>query len=430
MVVGSVNSGVLTNPPFFPSRSGIVRSSPLKRNLEMSIYSDDDNEDDDNENVDPGKLNGKGQKRQKCTTYENESAQTKSAPPPVTNKSALPPVPSTPTPHRFDLKEQLPPPAGRSPPRAKCIKPFTPNRNPGQTPSQKKRIQGSSLLRNDSVPPPFSIAAALSGSLTSSVPKKSSNLVPASHRRRSSYKPSLDFKIYTDSPHEDLTNLMQHSTSVLDLSDDKEEKARKCDAADKEKENIPPGSCTAASGTEDGVAKNDEEGNEKMENADRNALGELNPADFATKEQLEADAEAEAAAAAATAPAADATAANTTDDAATHTGAAPDGNEATGNDESAESNKPEAKTVTKKGKKTGEKAAKQPKGKGRKNTAGRRKRNVAPPSSPPPQLETVAEEASSLSEDEKELSAADRSAISGWIQTGAPALPNCDILVA
>lgn len=382
----------------------------------MDIYSDND----DGENADPEKPGDKGgQKRPKYTIYEDESAHPKSAPPPVTSKSSLPPVPSTPTPHRFDLKKELPPPAGRSPPRAKSIKPFTPLCKRGQTP-HKKRIQGSSLLRSDTVRPPFSLAAALSGTLTSSVPKKSSNLVPLSHQRKLSQKPSWDFKIHVDSPHEELTNLMQHSTSVLDLSDDKEAKAKQRALADKEKENIPPEGDAAAAEAQDAAAKNDGEGNEKMENADRQALDELNPADFATKEQIEADAKAAAEA--------NATTTVTADDATARADAASDGNDATtANVEDNEPKKSESETETKKEKKTGEKSTKKPKAKGRKTTAGKRKRNVAPPSPP---LETVAEEGCSLSEDEKELSPADRSAISGWIQTGAPALPACDIMVA
>ncbi|KAL2111631.1 hypothetical protein VUR80DRAFT_9642 [Thermomyces stellatus] len=51
-------------------------------------------------------------------------------------------------------------------------------------------------------------------------------------------KPSWFFDIHEDTPDQEMTNLLQHSTCVLDISSDEESTARARD--DRGKENVPP----------------------------------------------------------------------------------------------------------------------------------------------------------------------------------------------
>ncbi|KAE8354210.1 hypothetical protein BDV28DRAFT_131430 [Aspergillus coremiiformis] len=104
--------------------------------------------------------------------------------------------------------------AGRSP-QGKSCKPFA-----RRATIAKGRHESAS---KKSVHRPFSLAAALaSGKPTSQSTLKS----PA----------SWSFDIYVDSEQEEMTNLMQHSTCVLDISDDES----KVEPSGRGKENIPP----------------------------------------------------------------------------------------------------------------------------------------------------------------------------------------------
>ncbi|KAM6518834.1 hypothetical protein FSOLCH5_007597 [Fusarium solani] len=55
-------------------------------------------------------------------------------------------------------------------------------------------------------------------------------------------KASWFFEIHEDTPEQEMTNLLQHSTCVLDISSDEEsERKRSRDRAEgRDKENIPP----------------------------------------------------------------------------------------------------------------------------------------------------------------------------------------------
>jgi hypothetical protein len=77
---------------------------------------------------------------------------------------------------------------------------------------------------------PFSLGAALSATAPLSAV---ATPVVKTHGRA-----EWDFEIYEDTPGEEAANLMEHSTSVLDISSD-EESGRK-EKGDKGKENVPP----------------------------------------------------------------------------------------------------------------------------------------------------------------------------------------------
>jgi hypothetical protein len=78
------------------------------------------------------------------------------------------------------------------------------------------------------------------------------------------------FDIHEDTPDEELGNLMQHSTEVLDISDDEDRKARLL--AEVGKENIAPPEYTGRQRT---IARRD-----LMSDDVRTPLGDLKPSDF------------------------------------------------------------------------------------------------------------------------------------------------------
>ncbi|EFR00920.1 hypothetical protein MGYG_03923 [Nannizzia gypsea CBS 118893] len=80
---------------------------------------------------------------------------------------------------------------------------------------------------------PFSIADALNGTFTVSRPVvESASSTTAKTRRPKAW----DFEIHADTEQDEMANLMEHSTCVLDISDDEEKQARE----NRGKENIPP----------------------------------------------------------------------------------------------------------------------------------------------------------------------------------------------
>jgi hypothetical protein len=98
---------------------------------------------------------------------------------------------------------------------------------------------------------PFSIDAALSGTISSYTPPAPSVTTPAAETTPPapvlSKKPAKSmpntwfFEIHEDTPDQEATNLMEHSASVLDISsDDDSVSARAKDAQERGKENVPP----------------------------------------------------------------------------------------------------------------------------------------------------------------------------------------------
>ncbi|KAL8829405.1 MAG: hypothetical protein Q9170_006180 [Blastenia crenularia] len=79
-----------------------------------------------------------------------------------------------------------------------------------------------------------------------------------------------DFTIHEDTPDEELTNLMEHSTCTLDISDD-ENRGKFRD--DRDKENIPPPGCPVS--TIHPIGRRD-----MMTDGVRSPLGKLNTADY------------------------------------------------------------------------------------------------------------------------------------------------------
>lgn len=149
-------------------------------------------------------------------------------------------------------------PAGRSPPPKvqQSCKPFARRANVAKTRSEPTTRR--------SVGRPFSLATALSNGKSKG---QSASKMPA----------SWGFEIHVDSEQEEMTNLMQHSTGVLDISDDE----GKVEPAGRGKENIPPSdlglSLPTGRQSESAAAAARKS---PMAEDSRIALGELNAADY------------------------------------------------------------------------------------------------------------------------------------------------------
>ena len=167
-------------------------------------------------------------------------------------------------------------PAGRSPTRGKRSGLLSSRR---QTAGPYTRVDPPSFNLSSSSGAPFSLDAALKGTIPG---YNSRSQVPAKDilfSEPTDVKAGWFFEIHEDTKEQEMTNLLQHSTCVLDISSDEEseEKAQREKDEGRDKENVPPSddvSQTAARytprlGLDDMVVEKE-----------RVALGEMNAADF------------------------------------------------------------------------------------------------------------------------------------------------------
>ncbi|EAW14851.1 uncharacterized protein ACLA_002620 [Aspergillus clavatus NRRL 1] len=217
----------------------------------------------DTENINPATLN-MSTKRKRGSDEEDHQTVKSTFKSPKSSRVALvtiesksaPLMPSTifKAPLPKPKSSSAPKPIGRSPP-PKTSKPFA--RRSTITKSRPHSTGKKSVAR------PFSIAAAL-GTL-----KPKSQPTPKAPA-------SWAFDIYVDSEQEEMTNLMQHSTCVLDISDDE----CKVETSSRGKENIPPSELGLGlphfrqSETTRPTRKTE------MTDEPRSPLGELNAADY------------------------------------------------------------------------------------------------------------------------------------------------------
>jgi hypothetical protein len=129
-------------------------------------------------------------------------------------------------------------PAGRSPTRKRIG-----ILNRRRTASSFTRVDPPKFSVGPVADAPFSIAAALSGTIPSYRARQASTSKPASSSiPRSILEPERKsgwfFDIHEDTAEEMMTNLMEHSTCTLDISSDEETEARRRD--ERGKENVPP----------------------------------------------------------------------------------------------------------------------------------------------------------------------------------------------
>ncbi|KAL4978877.1 hypothetical protein BDW66DRAFT_128932 [Aspergillus desertorum] len=223
----------------------------------------------DSENIDPMALKPtlKSTKRKRAADDEDDLIPTKSPMKPTKSTStgfaifedsvalSTPKKTTQSTPKSAPLK-----PAGRSP-QLKATRPFARRATIAKSRPESAR---------KGVSRPFSLAAALSTSKSKSKSQPAPTLkMPA----------SWSFEIYVDSEQEEMTNLMQHSTCVLDISDDEGKDESLSDH--RGKENIPPADLgislppSRQQGSPAAAARKS-----KMVDEPRSPLGELNAADY------------------------------------------------------------------------------------------------------------------------------------------------------
>ncbi|GKT84089.1 thymidylate kinase [Colletotrichum tofieldiae] len=164
-------------------------------------------------------------------------------------------------------------PAGRSPTRSKRSGIL----------SNRRRTAGpytrSVILRLC----PFSLDAALKGTIPSYAARSSvasSSRTAAKDLLEPDLKASWFFDIHEDTPEQEMTNMLQHGTCVLDISSDEESerKASRDRAEGRDKENVPPVDDVSQTSARRSVRRTDED--DMVFEKERIALGEMDASEF------------------------------------------------------------------------------------------------------------------------------------------------------
>ncbi|KAF9737375.1 hypothetical protein PMIN06_001222 [Paraphaeosphaeria minitans] len=212
-------------------------------------------EDDDSENADPSIFNSP---TKKCKTSDASSKPSNFAlvPSPLRTREPLTVSPAIPSVRKAlsspNTTTCTPISHSRGSPKHKRIGALSKRR---ASSSPFRRVDPPSFSAHSSPALPFSIDAALSGTIPNYAPKPiatptlapvpvSASVAPASHVEDSMPK-SWFFEIHEDTPEQEAANLMEHSASVLDISsdDDAATKAHN-EELERGKENIPPSDFT------------------------------------------------------------------------------------------------------------------------------------------------------------------------------------------
>ncbi|KAI0907468.1 hypothetical protein F4823DRAFT_552825 [Ustulina deusta] len=280
--------------------SAISSPSPVKRKAS------DVTESDDSENVDPVLFTkrakgadsffpSKGSFIKPSTFFLTKSASTNDLPVASAPKAAAPRPRSLLNPKSPAAKlntsiarsSPLSAPAGRSPTRGK------------RSGILSSRKHGSSFARVD--PPvfglstgssaaPFSLDTALKGTISgytsrgdvSSSKKPLSGLSDFSGLHEPDMSSSWFFDIHEDTEEQEMTNLLQHSTCVLDISSDEESETRRQRERAEGKENIPPADDLSQT-SRPRAARLAAGADEMVIEKERNPLGEMDPRQYYAK---------------------------------------------------------------------------------------------------------------------------------------------------
>ncbi|KAI0014699.1 hypothetical protein F4780DRAFT_187566 [Xylariomycetidae sp. FL0641] len=280
------------------TQNAIPTLSPSKRKAPASIDADDF------ENIDPlyfskrpkgvDALPGKDETKPQTFLFTKSSS---------TNDLSLTSKPATATPRPRTLLNPKSPaaklntsvarsppvsaPAGRSPTRGKRsgILSASRRRNTGSFARVDPPIFG--LSSNISSPAPFSLDAALKGTIpsyasrndASSKPKSSSSLsLELGNLHEPSVKSDWLFDIHEDTPEQEMTNLLQHSTCVLDISSDEESESRRARERAEGKENVPPADDVSQTARSRASAR--QTADDMVVEKERVALGEMDAKEF------------------------------------------------------------------------------------------------------------------------------------------------------
>lgn len=167
--------------------------------------------------------------------------------------------------------------------KPKVVQPASAPAATGRSPKSKRigilsrrRVSSSPFTRVD--PPsfgssnglPFSIDAALSGSVSTYNPNQPPNPHLLAKSSRKAQQKKWMFDIHEDTPEQESSNLLQHSTCTLDISDDE---GRPKD--DRGKENIPPLDYVVSANANRSISRND-----MMTDEPRTPLGDLEASQY------------------------------------------------------------------------------------------------------------------------------------------------------
>ncbi|KAL1593810.1 hypothetical protein SLS60_010542 [Paraconiothyrium brasiliense] len=208
-------------------------------------------EDDDSENVDPSIFNSPT-KKSRTTDGSSKPSKFSLVPSPLKAREPLTASPCIPSIRKAlsspNTTTSTPINHSRGSPKHKRIGALSKRR---ASTSPFRRVDPPSFSAHSSPALPFSIDAALSGTIPNYTPKPVATPTPApvpdfapaasSNHVEDSMPKSWFFEIHEDTPEQEAANLMEHSASVLDISsdDDAATKARNEDL-ERGKENIPP----------------------------------------------------------------------------------------------------------------------------------------------------------------------------------------------
>ncbi|KAF7539146.1 hypothetical protein G7054_g2344 [Neopestalotiopsis clavispora] len=176
-------------------------------------------------------------------------------------------------------------PAGRSPTRGKRSGLLSSRRRTAGSYSRVDPPIFGLGTSSSSSPAPFSLDAALKGTIPSytgsavASTRSISRTSGLGDLHGSDMKSSWVFDIHEDTPEQEMTNLLQHSTCILDISSDEESESRLERERAEGKENVPPAddlSQTSRPRNARAVADIDDMVFEK----ERNPLGEMNASDY------------------------------------------------------------------------------------------------------------------------------------------------------
>ncbi|KAI5862967.1 hypothetical protein GGS23DRAFT_570357 [Durotheca rogersii] len=185
-------------------------------------------------------------------------------------------------------------PAGRSPTRGKRSGILSSRR---RTAGAFSRVDPPSFgLPSKSSPAPFSLDAALKGTIPSYARRNGSSASAATAANRSSpssglgldslleggdaMKSSWFFDIHEDTPEQEMTNLLQHSTCVLDISSDEESESRRQRERAEGKENVPPADDVSQTSRPRACAFRKAVDDEMAFEKERNPLGEMDVREY------------------------------------------------------------------------------------------------------------------------------------------------------
>lgn len=176
-------------------------------------------------------------------------------------------------------------PAGRSPTRGKRSGILSSRR---RTAGPYTRVDPPAF--NISAAAPFSLDAALKGTIPGYAARSSASVAPTSRTtpraslskelHEPDMKASWFFDIHEDTPEQEMTNMLQHGTCVLDISSDEEseQKATRERAEGRDKENVPPADDISQTTSRRSARLSDE--NEMVVDKQRLAMGELDVTAF------------------------------------------------------------------------------------------------------------------------------------------------------